>query len=511
MSFSPTKLLIGIGLVTSSLLSAQQVQIDGVRPKEFRGVNPIPGKGYYTYYVNEKSGKGMVEFALEIYDLDLNVIKKSTIEVTKYSTLQGSEFNGRDFLFLFEDLNKKTNTYITIDESGNTIKQKVEPTKKIATASSTAIYPASDGSGFYMTQAVKEKKWGYEVSKLDRDLKEIWSKTETVEKGMVGVAAAESGPGKVMVISIERPGAMSKKMFGKVVAYSDANGSKLYEYDLFDGSKTHLPSTFLIEKDGTVATGGMYYEGEKMDGDNSDGIFFTKLDPAGKQIAYKSIDWDNGIQAALKATSRKFSIGSKPKVLFHEITKESNGNYQIIAETFRKAAGAATALAALGGANASELPMRITVMDYIIFNFDNNGEPLDINKIEKPYKSIDIAGGLMMDGMTLAAYLKRFKMFTYEYHTILPSGKPAIVFTNFEDAGLGTGKPYVGVATIEVGKDTDSQKIPLPKKYTAFITGSPENLKAGAMPSRSGKMCLFVYDKKAKAIMMSIEELSAGQ
>lgn len=510
MSFSPTKLLIGIGLVTTSLLSAQQVQIDGVRPKEFRGVNPIPSKGYYTYYVNEKLGKGMVEFALEIYDLDLKVIKKTSIEVTKYSSLQGSEFNGRDFLFLFEDLANKTNTFITVDDRGNIIKQKVEPTKKITTASSSAIYPAADGSGFYLTQAIKEKKWGYEVSKLDRDLKELWSKTETVEKGAVGVSTAESGPGKFVVISLERQGgATSKKLSGKVVAYNDADGSKQYEYDLYDGSKTHLPSTFLIESDGTIATGGMHYDGEKMDGDNSDGIFFLKLDPSGKKLAYKSIDWENGIQSALKATSRKFSIGSKPKVLFHEITKESNGNYQMIGETFRKAVGALGAMSMLGG--DPNAPLRITVMDLIVFNFDNSGEPADINKIEKPYKSIDIEGGLFMDGMRLASVLKKFKMFTYEYHTVLPSGKPAIVFTNFEDAGLGTGKPYVGVATIEVGKDTESQKIPLPKKYTAFITGSPENLKAGAMEARSGKMCLFVYDKKAKAIMMSIEELSAGQ
>ena len=190
MSFPPTKLLLSLSLVATTLVSAQQVQIDGVRQQEFRGVNPIAGKGYYTYYVNEKLGKGMVEFALEIYDLDLNVIKKTAIAVTKTSNLQGSEFNGEDFLFMFEDLNKKTNTFISVDGSGNIIKEKVEPTKKIATASSAAIYPATDGSGFYLTQAVKEKKWGYEVVKMDRDLKELWSKTVTVENGMTGVAGS---------------------------------------------------------------------------------------------------------------------------------------------------------------------------------------------------------------------------------------------------------------------------------------------------------------------------------
>lgn len=509
--FPPPKgLLIGLSLFATTLLSAQQVQIDGIRPKEFRGVSSIKDKGYYTYYVNEKTGHGMIEFALELYDLDLNVIKKTTVEVTKNSELTGGEFNGSDFLFVFNDLSKKTNTLVTVDEQGNIIKKKVEPVKKIASVGTTAIYPAMDGSGFYMTQAVKEKKWGFEVTKYDRDLKEMWSKTTTVEKGMVTVASAQSGPGKLMLISMERPGMMSAKIFGKVVSLNGSTGEKEYEYDLFDGKQTNLPSSFLIEADGSVATAGMYYEGEKMDGANSDGIFFLRLDPSGKQIAYKSIDWDNGIQAALKATKRKFSIGSKPKVLFHEIIKEPSGNYQVISETFRKAIGALGALSMLGGGGNAP-PMRFTVMDYIIFNFNPQGEPLDLMKIEKPYKTLDVDGTVAaQDGITLASYLKRWKMFTYEFQTVLPSGKQAIVFTNFEDAGLGKGKPYVGVSTIEIGKDPENQKIPVPKKYTAFVTGDPDSMRAGALKGKPGKVCMYVYDKKSKAILMSIEDITAG-
>lgn len=502
--------LVALSLSVLTISNAQQVQIDGVRSKEFRGVNPIKNKGYYTYYVNEKSGKGMIDFALEIYDLDLNVIKKTNISVTKDSEVVGSEFNGDDFMFVFSDLSKKTNTFVTVDGEGNIIKQKTEPEKKIATVGSTALFPAMDGSGFYLTHAVKEKKWGYEVVKYNRDLKELWSKTETTDKGMINVASAASGPGRLMLISLERPGLMSKKIYGKVVAYNSETGNKEYEHDLYDGKQTNLPSSFLIEPDGSIATAGMYYDGEKMSGDNSDGIFFLRLDPAGKSLAYKSIDWDNGIQSALKATSRKFSIGSKPKVLFHQVIKDVDGNYQVIAETFRKAVGVLGVMAMAGG--NSNAPMRFTVMDYIIFNFNAAGEPLDINKIEKPYKTIELDGTIAnADGITLANYLKRFKMFTYEFQTRLPNGKQAVIFTNFEDAGIGTGKPYVGIITIDIGKDSESQKLPLPKKYTSFVTGDPENLRAGTMQGNPGKICMFVYDKKAKAIMMSIEELSAAQ
>src|SRR5690606_24312539 len=124
-------------------------------------------------------------------------------------------------------------------------------------------------SGFYWTHAVKEKKWGYEVVKLDRNLKQLWSKTVSVNKGMVQVAAAESGHGRLIVVSTEVPALTSKKVLGKIVSFNNETGQKEYEYPLYDGKQTNLPGTFLIEEDGSVTTSGMYYDGEKMSGDNS--------------------------------------------------------------------------------------------------------------------------------------------------------------------------------------------------------------------------------------------------
>ena len=150
-------LLVFLALV-SCYSFAQTAQITGVGKREFRGVKPILNKGYYTFYVNEKASKGMVEFMLELYDLDLNLIKKTPILISKNSTMIGGEFNGRDFLFAFSDPLKKQNPFATIDMEGNIIKQEVRQNKKTATAGTTQIYPSMDGEGFFVTQLVKEKK-----------------------------------------------------------------------------------------------------------------------------------------------------------------------------------------------------------------------------------------------------------------------------------------------------------------------------------------------------------------
>lgn len=501
-------------LLFSTLLIAQTAQINGVRKKEFRAVKAIESAdskstGYYTFYVAEKKGKGMVEFILEIYDLDLNLVKKNPIQLTKYTVMQAGEFNGNDFMFLFVDIRKRTNTYVTIDKEGNTIKKVVKAAKKYTTAGTTQIYPSREGDGFYLTQQIKEKKWGYAVEKMDRNLTSIWRKTVSKNKGIISVAAAESGNGKLIIVSTEKPTLMSKKVTGKVVGFDDASGDKLYETNLYNGTITRIPSSFLIDKEGNTVMAGMYFEGQKWTAKNSDGIFFTKLSDDGEILFENSIDWDNGIQKAMKATSRKFSIGSKPKVLFHDIIEDKDGNYQVISETFRKTVKAGTVLAALGGGSKDDIPVGFTVMDFIVFNYDKEGNPIDINKIEKPYKSILVSGSIAnQGGVSLAYYMKKFKMFTYEFVAESEtSGEKAIVFTNFESPeGLGAGKPYIGVATIKIGEESQTKKIPLVKKASSKY--SPKTAKTGAIRSKKGKVCLYLYDKKEKTINLRIEELS---
>lgn len=504
------KSILLLGLLFLALAStAQTVTIPGVKGRFYNGVHSIEDKGFYTIYLGEKLKKGMREYVLEIYDLDLNSINKTKVVVNKADVLVGSEFNGKFFFFAFNNYSKKTNSYFIFDAQGKEVKKETIPVKRLASVGSAGIYPARDGSGFYITSIVKEKKWGYRIRKMDNNAQVKWDKTFTRPKGLASIATAESSNGRLTIITNERPSLMAyRKAMRFMISIDDNTGDELYKIPLFDGTTTAIPSSLFVEADGTTVSCGMYYNGEKVKEKNSDGIFFLKLAPDGTEVARNYIDWDNGIQEALAATSRKFSIGSKPKVLFHEIIPEPGGGYQVISETFRKTVKAGTVMAMMANNNEPP-PMGFTVMDYIIFNYDNMGNPVDINKIEKPYKSIMVDGRVaQMGGVALAARLKQMRVFTYEFSTTLEgSDQRVIVFTNFEEAGLGKGKPYIGISTITPGEESKTRKIPVSKKHTAKATGA-KDLKSGCLKARPGKMCTYLYDRKDKVISIAIEDLS---
>ena len=123
-------------LLSTILLQAQEVTIEGVSARGFSGVKSINGEFYYTFYFGEKTdNKGMANFILAIYDQNLTSIKNTEIEISKNSELAASAFNGQYFLFIFADLSKKKRTMVTLDKNGSIIKQTVEEDVRAACSS----------------------------------------------------------------------------------------------------------------------------------------------------------------------------------------------------------------------------------------------------------------------------------------------------------------------------------------------------------------------------------------
>ncbi|MBW8050798.1 MAG: hypothetical protein FVQ77_10780 [Cytophagales bacterium] len=507
--------LFALLISNANLVSAQSAEIRDVRKREFRGVHAIVNKetgeaaGYYTFYVNEKVGGGMINFVIAIYDLELKLIKQTPITISKRSTVDGSEFNGKDFMFVFKDVPKKKLTYVTVDSKGGIIKTKGIVEKKFA-ATTSEVYPSANDA-FYIVKPIKEKKWGYSVAKTDRNINTLWEKRFMPEKGFVGVEAIESGGDRIIVVQLIKPSALSKKGKGEIVCMDDKSGNILYKYPLFDGVVTNVPSAFLIDSKGNIVTGGMYFAGERMSGKNSDGLFFLKLSPEGKKLTYTRVDWDAGIQELLKATSRKFAIGSKPKVFFHDIVESEDGGYQIISETFRKSMpGISSRLKDLitgryiGDITQDSKPLNFTVMDFIIFNYDESGKMNNINKIAKDYTKVVCYypyNSVYYGGLKLAKVVKSYGFFDYAFTTTLPDSKQEVMISR----NMVSANPHIGITSIEVGKESETHKIPI-KRGTARMTGKAASF-IGAIKSKPGYLCVYYYDKKEQTVHLYLEKI----
>jgi hypothetical protein len=504
-------LLIVVFCSLSSYIFSQSAEITNVRKREFRGVYPIlnsttnEAQGYYTFYVNEKVGGGKINFIIAIYDLEMNLIKQTPITITKSSNVDGSEFNGKDFMFVFNDVAKKTLTYVTVDSKGDIIKT-VGIKEEKRYAATADVYSASDG--FFIVKPVKEKKWGYSIEKFDRELNSLWEKIFTVDKGMVGVEAIESGDDRLVIVQVTKPSLLSAKATAEIVCLSESTGDEIYTYPLYDGTATCMPTAFLIDKNKNVVTGGMYFDGEKWDAANSDGVFFLKLSPKGEKIAATKTDWDNGIQKFIKdGTKKTFTISSKPKVLFHEIVEGTDGNYQVIGETFKKSMQLVSSslkdaitgrfIGDLSGNNNNSKPVTFEVLDFVIFNFMSTGKIANMSLIEKDHTKISCYPPYNgIGGLSLALAVKKFGFFNFGFTTKLPnSDQPLMISANFAEK-----EPYIGINTIEMGKETVFHQIPITKK--TLRGGS-----VGVMKSKPGYLGIYLYDKKEESILMYLEEI----
>lgn len=505
-------LLLWIIVLTAVSFSAfsQSAEITNVRKNEFRGVYPILNKqtnlpqGYYTFYVNEKVGGGMTNFIIAMFDLDLKLIKQTPITITKHSNVDGSEFNGEDFLFVFNDYRKKTLTYVTVDNKGDIIKTKgvAEEKRYAATAD---VYPSNNG-GFYIVKPIKEKKWGYSVERVDRNLNTQWEKRFMPEKGMVTVEAVESRGDQIIVIQSVRPALASKKVRAEFVCLADKTGDPVFNYSLFDGEDTGVPTAFLIDDQKNLVTGGMYFKGEKMDAVNSDGIFFLKLSPTGEKLAYSKIDWDNGIQDVLKKSRKGISISSKPKVFFQDIVQGTDGNYQVISETFQKNYQLVSSNLKdmitgryIGYVNSTindSKPVTFEIMDFLFFNFDQDGKLTNLNMVEKEHTKISVYYPYNnYYGLAMARMVNKFGWFNYGFVTTLSNNEKVLISSNF-----AINDAYIGINTMKAGEVSTMHKIPVDKK-------SCKGGRLGCMPGKPGNLCIYLFDKKEEIVYMYVEQI----
>lgn len=515
---------IFLALFISMLGFAQDVIIEDVNGREFKGVKALidpttnEAKGYYTFYRLEKKGKGIATFNLGLYDNDLKLIKNVTYDVNKFTIISSSVFNGKDFMFIFDEPGKSMK-YATVSMTGEKIADKAMEAQKRWFAS-TMVYPAE--GGFFIVDALKEKdeegkRLGYKIAKVDNKLNQIWEAKYAPESGMNYVENIKSVNDKLYVIHGESAKVVfsmnaKMKVDKSLKCINSTDGKEMFSYKLFDGTHTTEPTSYFLEENGNVALGGMFFEGQKQSSKNSDGVFFTLLDAKGTQLSSAKYPWDGELQGLMKKSKKGFKIGGKPKAYFHKIVKSNDGKYQIISELFMKSvrvvpggtAGTAmkVGMAASGRMIGSfsnengEFLTTLEVMDLMIFEFDAKAALTGVNVVEKEHTKVFLGEPYTgMTGLAVADVVNDFGFFNYKF-TYNNGTEEFMVLSNFTKKD-----PHIGFVKMDgvMSADENYPRIPFkfqPKKGRLMVSKGSNN-----------RVMISAYDKKADQIWMYLDNI----
>lgn len=503
-------------VVFTANLSAQSVKIEGVKANKFNGVTPIISEvdetvsGYYTYYMLDKGKKGARTFEFAIIDKGVKNVVKTPITLHKSSRINNTVFNGKFFLISYNDFKNKKIVFNVIDLTGKIVKEKSIPTGKMKYTTST-VYPAAGGEGFYVVRPIAEKKVkGFSIEKLDNQLNEKWKIHEKIAKGRSAVADLINTKDRFVIW--KEHGLSIKKLKPEIVCYDANTGDKIFSRDGYDGSSTILYNQLRLDKDGSILAGGAYVDGEKYKSANNTGVYLLKLSNKGKEILYTKVSNKEKIQPVLKATSKGLNIGSKDKILVEDLIVDGD-NIIVISEMFRKNMNATPAMiqqtrdlvtgkaiGAVGDKDNGKVTLQI--MDFMLFKFNQKGDLAEIKAIKKEkYNKITAWNPYSkMYGMDLAKAAQRLGWFDYGYSTVGKDGKRLMVCSNNAEAR----KPQVFTYAL----DGSYAKTKINLKQEAKINlqkGKVSSFKT--MRNTKGKVAVAYYQRKLKTITINIEPL----
>jgi hypothetical protein len=444
-------------LFCASTLVAQDLVIEDVSTnmRKYRGVEHLQGKGHTLLMVDEKSSKGMKLFKFYLWDYQLNEIANKKIELEKRSWLIDNAAN-KDFnLLVFYDSKKDNVRSLSIDNTGKIVGDKLIDgikTKFMAVEDLIPSYYPSGNDGFIGIVPDKEPKFGFHMSRYDNQLNTIWSSDYFPTKGMQIVMDAVSDKDKVVLLKYGVNSKMSKKLDVDITAFDNKTGKELWSFDLNLGDKTLYPTEITITSNGNVAVAGMYFDGDKVKGANSDGIFFVHVGKDGSKLATVSQEWDGELQKFLKDSKNSVTVG-KPKVVFEDIVyDEKAGEFKVIGEIYTIGT-LGKALAMLGGSDPDDLT-KVTIEDLVVFSFKENGALVDFYSVNKARTNIYVPTTLA-GGPAIANILKQTGMLPYAFSSKNAEGEVIAFYKDFvkqdEDGSLTNQKIAMGVRKIGIG------------------------------------------------------------
>jgi hypothetical protein len=411
-------------------------------------------------------------------------------------------------LFLEQNGATWTMSMVTFDESGQkagqrTISSKGRKNRAYMAPGSMPQVFAGDGGFFVIINIYKGMKFGYEVLKVDGEAKTDWESVMMPKKGAQGVAAANEAHGQLALITFKRDKLMTREATSDLVVMSSEDGKTLLTSDLTDGKHARLALSVFVDDDGSIILGGNYWEGTKLSG-SPDGVFFRKVNAQGETMLESLERWDGGVSKLVNKAADRGILTTKPYLMFQTVEKSASGDYIAVGETYYNGIGGGIAKSLAHKALSGETRafIDIIVEDFVLLQFDGQTGELEAASTVDKFKSTYTAD-MAFAGFAGALYINYMGYFDYVYTQEGEDGTPVLVYTDFdrssrEKQGLdkSESKAFVGFADIS---------------DISNVTVSKHNFKRklwdGVVESKPGSYLVYEYNKKEKALTLTVEAL----
>ena len=382
-------------------LNAQSVQIEDATRDGFDGLRRLNDDGYYLQFATEWTDglkKGSAKVRIVMMDNDLNVTGDMMIPTRSSGKIEDVAFNGENFMVIYSNKNKGIRTFMIVDKEGTVVAENtLEKVKRRLLEKPASILPVGEGD-FMVINFIKEKKVGYSISRYNSKLEVQYSKEQIPDKKKLYPTDFFIDGDRLSVLEFVTPD--FSDYFEYHVASFDVNsGEQMFKQRIQKpGEKASGYATFIRNGgDGKVMTGGMFFDGQRVQEANSDGFFAAVIAKDG-ETRFSFTDWKT-VKAQLKDKGTGLLLGGKTKTFMHDITVNADGSFTLIGETYRKgdadmagnkSTGAklgkmAAKMAAAKGGDSKEVEIAITVSGFALMNFDSEGKFTSIEKIiERP-------------------------------------------------------------------------------------------------------------------------------
>ena len=412
----------------------------------FKGVKKMGKEGYYVQFIESvKLLKKEKTIRLALINNNLEIIGQFIITLMPSEDIEDVGYNGGNFLIATKHKSKRYRVFRIMDKAGNELAKKTfEDVKARFLQKDISVIPV-DVSDFLILNYVKEDQIGYNLERYNNKLELLYTEVNIPDKKMLYPVDYEVGGNTLFVMENMTQG--TDYFQYSVSGFDIPGGKKLFTKILDDeAAKVNGLATFLrVGEKGSAITGGMYFNGNRIQEANSDGFFGATVDREGN-LKMGHRDWKD-VKDQIDNAGLSAMWGGKTKTLLQDVVTHDDGSFSIIGENFRrgdadlagdknKLMGSAMKLGKMATAEDEPSEVAMTISDFIIFDFDVTSKFQGIRYVQKPPVVTiikptedvnDKPTGDDWKGMELANVMNNFGYFPYRF-TVSKAGKKFMTY-----------------------------------------------------------------------------------